>query len=79
LIIIRQIKSKRMRWTGHVEHMGEKRKLYTILVGKPEGKRRLGRPRRRWEYGIRMDFGQIGWGCGRGFNWLRIAASGGLL
>jgi hypothetical protein len=38
------------------------RKLYTVLVGKPEGKRSLGRPRRRWRYGIRMDFGEIGWG-----------------
>jgi hypothetical protein len=53
--IIRQIKSRRMRWTGHVACMGERRKLYKVLVGKPEGKRPLGRPRRRWEDGIRMD------------------------
>jgi hypothetical protein len=61
--IIRQVKSRRMRWAGHVAHMGEERKLYKVLVGKPEGKRLLGRPRRRWEDGIRMDLGEIGlWG-----------------
>jgi hypothetical protein len=53
--IIRQIKSRRMRWTGHVAGMGENRKVYRILVGKSEGKSRLGRPRRRLEVGIRMD------------------------
>jgi hypothetical protein len=53
--IIRQIKSRRMRWTGHVARMGEERKVYTVLVGKPEGNRPLVRPRRRWEDGIRMD------------------------
>jgi hypothetical protein len=47
--IIRQIKSRRMRWAGDVARMGEERKVYKILVGKPEGKRPLGRPRRRWE------------------------------
>jgi hypothetical protein len=52
--IIRQIKSRRMRWAGHVARMGEERKLYKVSVGKPEGKRPLGRPRRRWEM-IRMD------------------------
>jgi hypothetical protein len=49
---IRQIKSRRMRWTGHVALMGEGRNVYRVLVGKPEGKRRLGRPWRRWEDGI---------------------------
>jgi hypothetical protein len=44
-----------MRWAGHVARIGEERKLYKVLVGKPEGKRPLGRPRRRWEDGIRMD------------------------
>jgi hypothetical protein len=53
--IIRQVKSRRMRWAGHVARMEEERKVYKILVGKPEGKRPLGRPRRRWEDGIRMD------------------------
>jgi hypothetical protein len=60
--IIRQIKSMRMRWVGHVTRMGEERKVYKVLVGKPEGKRPLGRPRRRWEDGIRMDLREIGWG-----------------
>jgi hypothetical protein len=60
--IIRHVKSRRMRWAGHVAHMGEERKVYKVLVGKPEGKRPLGRPRRRWEDGIRMDLGEIGLG-----------------
>jgi hypothetical protein len=49
-----------MRWAGHVERMGEERKVYRVLAGKPEGKRPLGRPRRRWEDGIRMDLRKIG-------------------
>jgi hypothetical protein len=60
--IIRQIKSKRMRWAGHVTRAGEEREVYRVLVGKPQGKRPLGRPRRRWEDGIKMDLGGIGWG-----------------
>jgi hypothetical protein len=60
--IIRQIKSRRMRWAGHVARMGEGRKVYRVLVGKPEGKRPLGRRRRRWGDGIRMDLREIGWG-----------------
>jgi hypothetical protein len=60
--IIRQIKSRRMRWTGYVTRMGEDSKVYKVLVGKAEGKRPLGRPRRRWEDGIRMDLGEVGWG-----------------
>jgi hypothetical protein len=51
-----------MRWAGHVARMGEDRKVYKVLVGKPEGKRPLGRPRRRWEDGIRMDLREIGLG-----------------
>jgi hypothetical protein len=62
--IIRQIKSRRMRWAGHVARMVDERKVYKVLVGKPEGKRPLGRPRRRWEGGIRMDLREIGWGGG---------------
>jgi hypothetical protein len=63
--IIRQVKSSRMRWAGHVACMGEERKVHKVLVGKPEGKRPLGRPRRRWEDGIRMDLREIGLGrCG---------------
>jgi hypothetical protein len=68
--IIRQIKSKRMRWAGHVARMGEGRNVYRVLVGKPEGKRPLGRPRRRWEDGIKMDLGETGWG---GVEWIHLA------
>jgi hypothetical protein len=53
------IKSRRMRWAGHVVQMGEKRNAYTILVGKSEGKRSLGRPRRRWEDNNKMDHREI--------------------
>jgi hypothetical protein len=52
---IRQIKSGKMRWAGHVARMGEGRNVYRVLVGKPEGRRPLGRPRRRWEDGLKMD------------------------
>jgi hypothetical protein len=58
--IIRQIKSRRMWWAGHVARMGEGRNVYRVLVGKPEGKRPLGRPRRRWVDGIKIDHGEIG-------------------
>jgi hypothetical protein len=54
------IKSRRMRWAGHVARMGETRNAYGILVGKPEGKQPQGRPRRRWVYNIRMDLREIG-------------------
>jgi hypothetical protein len=57
--IIRQIKSRGMRWAGHVARMGEERKVYRVLVGKLEGKRPLGSPRRRWEDGIGMDLKEI--------------------
>ena len=53
--IVRVIKWRRMRWVGHVARMGEERGMYRVLVGKPDGKRPLGRPRRRWVYNIRMD------------------------
>jgi hypothetical protein len=58
--MIRIIKSRRMRWAGHVARMGEKRNVYGLLVGKPEGKRQLGRPRRRWIDNIKMDLLEIG-------------------
>jgi hypothetical protein len=77
--IIRQIKSRRMRWAGHVARMGEERKVYKVLMGQPEGKRQLRRPRRRWDHGIRLDLREIGWGVRIGFNWLRIGTAGGLL
>jgi hypothetical protein len=60
--IIRQIKSRRMKWAGHVARMGEERNVYRVLVRKPEGKRPLGRPRRRWKGGIRIYIREIGWG-----------------
>jgi hypothetical protein len=60
--IIRIIKAMRMRWAGHVARMGEQRNVYTLLVGKPEGRRPLGRPRRRWLDNIRMDVVEVGWG-----------------
>jgi hypothetical protein len=58
-IIIRIIKSRRMRWAGHVARMGEKRNMYRLLVGKPEGKRPLRRPRRRWIDTIKMNFLEV--------------------
>jgi hypothetical protein len=58
--IVRVIKSRRIRWAGHVACMGEGRGAYRVLVGKPEGKRPLGRPRRRWEDNIKMDISEKG-------------------
>jgi hypothetical protein len=58
--IIRIIKSRRMRWAGHVARMGEKRNVYSLLVGKPEGKRPLGNPRRRWIDNIKLDLLEMG-------------------
>jgi hypothetical protein len=60
--LFRIIKSRRMRWAGHVARMGEKRNDYRLLVGKPEGKRQLERLRRRWVDNIRMDLGEVGLG-----------------
>jgi hypothetical protein len=68
--IIRQVKLRRMRWAGHVARMGEERNVYKVLVGKPEGRRPLGRPTRRWEDGIGMDLREIGLG---GVDWIRLA------
>jgi hypothetical protein len=61
--IVRVIKSRRLRWVGHVARMGEGRGVYRVLVGKPEGKRPLGIPRRRWEDNVRMDLQEVGCGC----------------
>jgi hypothetical protein len=61
--IIRVIKS-RIRWAGHVARTGEKRGAYRLLGGRPEGRRPLGRPRRRWEDNIKMDLQEVGWGHG---------------
>jgi hypothetical protein len=70
LNIIRVIKSRRLRWAGHVARMGEGRGAYRVLVGRPEGKRPLGRPRRRWDDNIKMDLREIGID---GANWIRLA------
>jgi hypothetical protein len=59
---IRVIKSRRMRWAGHVASVGEKRGTYMILVGRPQGRQPLGRPRLRWEDNIKMDVQEVGWG-----------------
>jgi hypothetical protein len=59
-----------MRWAGHVAHMGSGRGVYGVLVGRPEGKRPLGRPRPRWENNIKIDFREIGI---NGVNWIRLA------
>ena len=64
------IRSRRMRWAGHVARMGEERGAYKFLLGKPEGKRPLGRPRRRWVDNIRMDLQQVG--CGY-VDWIGLA------
>jgi hypothetical protein len=63
-------KSRRMRLAGHVARMGEKRGAHRVLVGRPEGRRPLGRPRRRWEDNIEMDLREVGWG---GTNWIELA------
>jgi hypothetical protein len=68
--IVRVIKSRRMRWAGHVARMGEGRCVYRVLVGRPEGKIPLGRPRRRWEDNIKMDLREIGID---GANWIQLA------
>jgi len=59
-----------MRWAGHVARMGEGRGVYGVLVGRPEGRRPLGRPRRRWEDNIRMDLREVGCGC---VDWMEPA------
>jgi len=64
------IKSRRMIWAGHVARTGERRGVYRFLVGKPEGKRPLGRSRRRWEDNIKLDFQEVGFGS---MNWIDVA------
>jgi hypothetical protein len=73
------IKSRRMRWAGHVARLDEKRNAYNILVGKPEGKRLLGRLRRRWVDNVKMDLRETGWDgmVWIGLTWLRIGSSRG--
>ena len=64
------IKSRRMRWAGHVARVGEERGVYRVSVGKPEGRRPLGRPRRRWVDNIRMDLEEVGFGY---MDWIGLA------
>jgi hypothetical protein len=71
--IVQVIKSRRMRWAGHVARMGERRGVYRVLVGKPDGKRTLGRPRHRWEDNNKMDLQEVGWG---GMDWIELAQDG---
>jgi hypothetical protein len=68
--IVRVIKSRRMRWEGHMARMGEGGSVYRVLVARSKCKRPLGRPRRRWVYNIEMDLGEIGID---GANWIRLA------
>jgi len=76
--IVRVVKSRRMRWAGHVSRMGEDRGVHRVLVGKPEGKRPLGRPRRRWEDNIKVYLREVV-GVETGWIWLRIGTDGGHL
>jgi hypothetical protein len=75
---IRVIKSRRMRWVGHVSRMGERRGAYRILVGRPEGRRPLGRPRCSWDDNSKMDV-QERWGAWTGLRWFMLRTRGGLL
>ena len=68
--VVRVIKSRRMRWAGHVARMGEEWGVYKVLVGKPEGRRPMGKPRRRWVHNIRMDLQEVG--CGY-MDWIGLA------
>jgi hypothetical protein len=70
IITNRMIKSRRMRWVGHVARVGEKRSAYRLMVGKPEGKRPLGRPRCRWVDNIKIDPRETGWGD---VDWIGLA------
>jgi len=68
--IVRVIKSRRMKWAGHVVRMGEEMEVYRVLVDKPEGRRPLGRPRRRWVDNIELDLQEVG--CGY-MDWIGLA------
>jgi len=76
--IVRVVKSRRMRWAGNVARMGEGRCVHRVLVGKLEGKRPLGRSKRRWEDNIKMDLREVG-GVETGWSWFRIGTGGGHL
>jgi hypothetical protein len=68
--IIRMVKSMRIRWAGYIARMGERMNAYRILVGNPEGRKPLGRPRRRWMDNIKMDVRKLGWDC---MSWIDLA------
>jgi hypothetical protein len=72
-MILRVVKSRRMRWVGHMARIGEGRGVHRVVVGKPERKKPLGRPRRRWEDNIKLDLQEVGG------SWLRIETDGGHL
>jgi hypothetical protein len=74
--IIRVIKSRRMKWAGHMARMGNRSGAYTVLEGRPDGKRPFGRPRRRWENHIKMYLQEVGWGS-MDWLWLRTGTGGG--
>ena len=78
-IFFRVIKSRRMRWAGHVARMGRGEAYTGFWWGEPEGKRPLGRLRHRWEDNIKMDFQEVGCDVGTGSRWLRIGSGGGYL
>jgi hypothetical protein len=77
--IVRVIKSRKMRWVGQVAHMGEGRGVYRVLVGRPERKRPLRRPRRRWENNTKLDLRETEIDGRTAFSWLRVVSNGGLL
>jgi hypothetical protein len=77
--IIRQIKSRRMRWAGHVARMGEGRNVYRVLVGKPKGKDHLEDQGVDGRMGTKWTLGRLVWGVWSGFTWFRIGTGGGLL
>jgi hypothetical protein len=74
--VVRVITSRRMRWAGHVARIGEGRGVYRILVGTPEGKTPLGRPRHRWEDNINADLQEVGCGVWTVLSWFRIETRG---
>jgi hypothetical protein len=77
--IIRVIKSRRLRWVGHVARMGKGKCAYRVLVAKPEERRSLGKSRRGWKDNIKMDLREVGWRAWAGSIWLGIGTGGGLL
>jgi hypothetical protein len=77
--IVRVVKWRRMRWAGRVARMGEDRVVNRVLVGKPEEKRPLGIPKRRWEDNNKMDLQEVGGVVGTGWSWIRIGTGGGYL